>query len=291
MIKDLVSVCIPTHNGEEYLKETLDSLKEQSFQNFEVIICDDGSKDSTLQIIEAFKTNCERPVLISKHLSKGIGANWNNCLRKARGEYIKFLFQDDILKPDCLQKMEAYLRQNPEVGLVASKRDFKINIALNEDLNSWLKKYKDLQFGIDSRSGEILILDHTFFKCATLLQSPLNKIGEPSAVMFRSSRISEVGYFRTDLKQILDYEYWYRFLINSKIAILPDELVIFRIHSNQETQKNNKIKIPDLEIYPKLIYKKYGHLLNPNLRSNLASKYNTSHLLKKKILRLLKRIK
>lgn len=103
----LISICIPTFNGEKYLQEALDSVKSQTYQNIEVIISDDNSNDITLQICQNFKEKVSFPVYIYEHDPSGIG---NNCIFYAYGEYIKFLFQDDILETNCLEiQLEALI--------------------------------------------------------------------------------------------------------------------------------------------------------------------------------------
>jgi glycosyltransferase involved in cell wall biosynthesis len=93
---DLISICIPTYNGENYILEALNSIKNQSYKNIEVIISDDNSNDKTLEICEKFKSEVDFPVYIYNHLPNGIGSNWNNCILKSKGDYIQFLFQDDL---------------------------------------------------------------------------------------------------------------------------------------------------------------------------------------------------
>ena len=184
--------------------------------------------------------------------------------------------------------MVSYLNQHPEISLVACKRDFKLNIAVDEEINRWIEKYGDLQEDYKSGENEVLILDRSFFKSSNLLESPLNKIGEPSTIIFRTAMISKVGFFRTDLRQILDYEYWYRFLKHSKIAILPEKLVFFRLHKDQETQKNSKIKIPDFDIYRKIVYRDYKDLLSNELRRRLENEYEWTSVIKQRALRFFK---
>ncbi len=122
MTNSLVSICIPTYNGEKYLQEALDSVKAQTYKNIEVIISDDVSKDRTLEICERFKNEVNFPVYIYHHQPAGIGANWNNCIEKASGEYIQFLFQDDILHPICIEEKLKYLKQN-NLKAVCCKRE------------------------------------------------------------------------------------------------------------------------------------------------------------------------
>ncbi|MNX98744.1 putative glycosyltransferase EpsH [compost metagenome] len=271
----LVSICIPTFNGEKYLQETLNSIQEQTYSNIEVIVSDDKSMDKTLDIIEKFKPQSKFPVFLYHHKPKGIGANWNNCIKKANGEFIKFLFQDDVMEENCIEEMISIYDENPAVGLIASKRSFIIEQnAVGENTNNWIKKYEDLQNGLTQKKSNVLILDKLVFKRNDFRKPPFNKIGEPSAVLFRKDIVNKIGYFRTDLRQILDYEFWYRILKQQPILIINKPLVKFRIHQNQTTNENSKRHINDYNIYDKILFKEYLNLLGEEDKLRLKHKYS-----------------
>jgi glycosyltransferase involved in cell wall biosynthesis len=279
-----ISICIPTYQGETYLQEALDSILAQDFQDIEVIISDDASSDATLDIAERFKAVAAFPVHIHKHTPQGIGANWNHSVSLAKGEYIKFLFQDDVLLPYCLKKMSTSLDAHPELGMVSSKRTFIIEgDSETEELKRWLSLYSDLQSQFKGVHKPFLRLDKSIFSMESFFSSPLNKVGEPSVYMFRRSVFYEIGPFREDLKQILDYEFCYRLLKKKDIAILPDTLVAFRIHAAQATNVNRQVDIPDYRIYERLLYDEYRDLLHPSLRTKLVKKYHPFYILKDKV--------
>lgn len=287
----LVSVCVPTYNGCQYIVEALQSIGHQTYKNLEVIVSDDASKDTTLHLVEAFKKEVDFPVHIIHHTPSGIGANWNNCLKNATGKYIKFLFQDDVMQPTCLEEMVQVLEQNPELALVASKREFILENEMNTpEIIKWIQVYGDLQEHMDLPEQDISILNKTIFCSQTFYGSPLNKVGEPSVVMFRKSVIDHLGYFREDLKQILDYEYWYRILIKHPIAIINKPLVKFRLHAQQATHVNRNQAINDYRIYEQILYKDYRKYLHPNLRKRLYLKHHPLLVLKKRIKNKLKRL-
>lgn len=286
-----VSICIPTYNGANYLVESLHSISSQTYQNFEVIVSDDASSDNTLKIVETFKNQSHFPVHIFHHTPNGIGANWNNCMKHASGKYIKFLFQDDVMEKDCLEHMVQVVEENPKVGLVASKRDFIIEEEMKSDeTNQWIKIYGDLQNHLNLPIEDINILDTSLFGLHSFYGSPLNKIGEPSLVMFRKLVIDEVGYFNEDLKQILDYEYWYRILKKYPVVIINKPLVKFRLHATQATNINRNKVLNDYEIYEQILYKDYFKLLHSKLRKRLSVKYHPFHRLKRKIKTKLRRL-
>src|SRR5690606_34276938 len=118
-MKPLVSICIPTYNGEAFIAEALESAIQQSYPNLEIVVSDDASQDGTLALVERFKARTPIPIYVYKHEPQGIGANWNYCVTKAKGAYIKFLFQDDVLEPDCISKMMQFMSSS-KVGLVYS---------------------------------------------------------------------------------------------------------------------------------------------------------------------------
>lgn len=271
----LVSICIPTFNGEQFIVEAMESAIKQSYANLEIVVSDDASKDATLQLIEQFKEKTKIPIHIYHHLPNGIGANWNNCLKSAKGVYIKFLFQDDVLQPTCIEEMVQVLEQNKHIGLVASKREFMVEAShATEETNKWIQGFGDLQAALNLQmKNEMRILDKKLFKSDLFLENPKNKVGEPSVVLFKKKLVEKIGYFREDLKQNLDYEFYYRILKKQQIAVLEKKLVKFRLHQQQATNVN-KGNDDDYVKYDKIIYKDYFWFLNTKKKMALLKRYN-----------------
>ena len=266
----MVSICIPVYNGENYLEEALDSIENQNYKNFEIIISDDNSNDNSLKIIEEYKLRSKFNVRLFHHNPSGIGANWNNCIKNSNGKYIKFLFQDDILHEDCILKMVDFLEKEISIGLVACQREFIIEGEKTEKINDWLNKYGDLQVNLNlKRKGNWVLIDEKLFISEELIKSPFNKIGEPSAVLFKSSLIDKLGYFDENLSQILDYEYFYRILKIKKIGVLNEKLIKFRLHSEQATNKNIDRGINEEEAFYKILVSKFYGFLSLNNRQKL----------------------
>jgi glycosyltransferase involved in cell wall biosynthesis len=286
----LVSICIPTYNGERFIAEALESAIAQTYPNIEIIVSDDASNDATLQIIKSYNNKTKIPIKIFNHLPKGIGANWNNSIKKASGKYIKFLFQDDVLEPTCITEMITVMEADASVGLVASKRDFIIDKGfLNNETKVWIDNYGDLQntLKLNFVDGQASI-DTTLFSSPEFFKSPLNKIGEPTVVLFTKEIVKKLGYFDESLKQILDYEFWYRILKHKKIIVLENKLVSFRLHAQQATNVNRAKGIPDYDLYEKILYKGYLKLLNPKKQVQLLKKYRIGYRLYDKCMRKIK---
>ena len=272
----LVSICIPIYNGEAFLAEALASVKTQTYPNLEVVVSDDHSSDASLAIVEKFQQEVDLPVRIFTHEPQGIGANWNHCVAQAKGQYIKFLFQDDVLLPTCVEQMVEAFQQFPEVGLVACKRDFILNKEKDEATERWLKSFGDLQAHLEGDDQNLLFLDHRIYGRKDFLKSPKNIVGEPTTVMFSRNIINKIGWFREDFKQSLDYEFYYRVLVFSQILILPEVLVQFRLHEKQATEVNRSNKILDYDLYPEIVYQSYKKFLHPEVRKELWRKYSVT---------------
>ncbi|KDN55274.1 glycosyltransferase family 2 protein [Flavobacterium seoulense] len=111
MEKPLVSVIIPTFNSEKYISDTIISVQNQTYQNWEIILVDDGSTDETQTIITSFLTD-KRIQFYSLEKNLGTGVARNFALEKANGKYISFLDADDLWKLDKLEKQINFMKTN-----------------------------------------------------------------------------------------------------------------------------------------------------------------------------------
>lgn len=239
MYKDLVSICIPTYNGEKYLQEALDSVKAQTYKNIEVIISDDNSIDKTIEICTQFQREVDFPVHIFSHTPDGIGANWNNSIEKANGNYIKLLFQDDVLKDNCIETMLSILKKN-NLEVVVCKREIIDEDSRIVEGGEWFNKYKDLQALLKIPEQELFILSRkNLVNYDYQTYSSENIVGEPCVSLFSKKMFKKTGTFDTELKQALDYVYWLKVLSNFDIGITKKKLVQFRYHDQQTSAQNS----------------------------------------------------
>ncbi|WP_179018583.1 glycosyltransferase family 2 protein [Winogradskyella forsetii] len=271
----LTSICIPTYNGEQFIEAAMDSVMNQTYENIEIIISDDASSDNTLSLINNYVSESNFPIHIYHHTPSGIGANWNHSIKNAKGEYIKFLFQDDLLEPTCIEEMVEVLQGDPKIGLVCSKRHIIIESdSTKENMEHWLDVYGDLQNHLHLNYNPIGIIDKRFFKSKYFFKIPVNVVGEPPAVMFHRDMLKTVGYFREDMTQFLDFEYWYRILKHKNIAVIDKKIISFRVHANQATQNNKGKMKSDKAIYKKLLYTDYFWLLNRSRQKQLFLEFH-----------------
>lgn len=272
----LVSVCMPLYNGEAFLKEAFDSLERQTYSNIEVIISDDASRDTTWQLCEDYKQNSRYSVRLFKHQPQGIGANWNYCVQQAQGAYIKFLFQDDTLEPTCVASMMAAIQSDDKLGMVACKRHILVQQNSEEKrTQQWLTNFSNLQVELEEQHNYPMRLTVSDMKEPYFFSPPRNnKIGEPSAVLFRKKIIESIGLFHTQLKQALDYEYWYRILTHFDLLILNEALVSFRLHAQQATQQNLQDSSQERYRWQQILYRDYFSYLHPEMQRKLQLKFS-----------------
>lgn len=216
-----VSICLPVYNGEKYLAAAIESALWQTFKDFELIIVDDASTDSSYEIAQDWAEQDSRIRLIRNDHNIGLFQNYNRCLREAQGKYIKPFAQDDVLDSEMLQELVRVLEQQPSVALVSSAK-------------RWVSETGDTldtfnQFPRDTTISGTEVIRYNLIRLT-------NWVGEPSTVMFRAERIGEG--FDTQLFHYGDIEYWFRIVEKSQYQYLNRVLCSFRRHAGSATSKN-----------------------------------------------------
>lgn len=126
-----ISVIMGVHNGEKTLARSIDSILNQTFKDFELIICDDNSNDNTYKVIKEYKKKDTRIILIKNKRNLGLAASLNNCLKFASGDYIARMDDDDISHKNRFEVQVQFLDTHPEYAIVGScRRTF-------DDLGVW----------------------------------------------------------------------------------------------------------------------------------------------------------
>ena len=223
-LKPQISICIPTYNGEKFIARTIQSVLDQTFSNFEIIVSDDGSTDKTLEIVRSF--NDSRIVRIDSLAKVGAEANWNNSVANARADLVKLVCQDDLLYRQCLQtEFEAMsLSANQDVAFCFSLRDFVTPknrfIKGRRIANSDQKKLSKTQM------------------LRKIVRSGGNPIGEPMAITFRKSAFDRAGKFHGDY--VIDLNMWVGLLEIGSALFIPNRLSAFRISKTSWTSSLKK---------------------------------------------------
>ena len=235
----LVSICIPTYNGQQFLELCLNSAIRQTYRNIEIIIVDDCSTDTTREITKSYAVKDPRIQLYKNEKNLGLVGNWNKCIKLSNGEWIKFLFQDDYLSLDCIEIMIGALSSNDKI--VTSGR----RLIFDEDLEEGSKNYSinnTLTFSKLGINSEIpLFIPAEKIANFTVKNICINFIGEPTVIMFKKEVTAELGYFSKDLIQICDLEYFLRIATNYGVRYIPQPLTYYRSHKGS-TSNANRVK-------------------------------------------------
>jgi glycosyltransferase involved in cell wall biosynthesis len=216
-----VSVIIPTYNAEKYISETINSVLTQTFQDFEILVVDDGSPDQSVEICRQFT---DPRIKIIRQANRGLPGARNTGIRQAQAEYIAFLDADDIWHPEKLEKHVEHLDGKPDVGI-----SFSYSAFINEfgDLTGLYQKPKKLK-GITP--GYVL--------CR-------NPVGNGSAAMIRRAVFEEIKYpddlhgtvedqyFDESFRRAEDVDFWMRISLQTawQLEGLPQVLTFYRITS------------------------------------------------------------
>lgn len=218
-----VSVCIPVYNGEKTIQKTVESVMQQTYKNLEILIIDNQSTDNTVQIVSNLKD--DRIVFFQNSNNIGMAGNWNECLKKATGEYIHFLCADDYMTKDCIEKKVTLMDLDGEIAMVSSSTDI-----VNENGELVFRR---------CRHKTDTIFDGYKFAKKSLHRG--NLYGEPSNVMFRKKLLETTGLFSTNLYYTTDWELWVRLSALGKVAYLRESLTKYRI-STENTTSQMKLK-------------------------------------------------
>jgi len=215
MSRPKLSVVMPVHNGERYLREAVESVLNQTFTDFEFIIINDGSTDTTQAILENYPDS--RLVVVNRE-HQGLVASLNQGLTLARGEYVARQDADDISLSTRFATQIDYLDKNPEVVLVTS--DYEI-------IDS-----KGCLLGRMRREGDpSLVAWYLLF---------YNHVAGHSLVVFRRDPVVDLGGYSGRRRHIEDYDLWLRLSNVADIVILPDVLLRWRMHDESISSQCNK---------------------------------------------------
>ena len=207
-----VSVVIGAYNCGRFIKETVLSVIDQVFENWELIIVDDGSSDDTFKTISNIRDDRIRAIRLDKNsglpaISRNIG------IKACRGEYIAFLDHDDIWFPDKLNIQLQCLKEDPAIGLVCC------NLRMMSSDKTF--DNTDLIFDNRRRSGCLYkeLMSSSFIAC--------------SSVVTKASILRDAGYFDEDPNIVAceDLDLWLRIARQNKIVFIPQTLGAYRVHN------------------------------------------------------------
>lgn len=226
--RPMVSVVLPTYNRAERVADTIRSVLNQTYKDFELIIINDGSKDTTADVLDYYAKKDSRIRVLTNTPNQGLIGSLNKGLHAARGKYIARLDDDDRMLPTRLEKQVAYMEKNPRTAVLATGiRTFKRGV-------------KQTDLGCPSPSAQVLINMHF-----------ANGIAHPSTMLRRSFLNTHKLRYNPDYTSAEDYKLWQDVLLNGgELSCLPEQLTEYEIggghssdfHKNQ-TENSRKIRL------------------------------------------------
>ncbi|MFQ5865392.1 MAG: glycosyltransferase family 2 protein [bacterium] len=212
-----VSVIIPMHNGSQFVSTAIQSVRNQTLKDLEILLVDDASTDETLKEVEPHLID-PRVRLFRNGCNLGIPTTKNKGLSRASGQYIAFLDQDDIWLPNKLAMQLRYLEDNSKIGLICSGVYFV-------DQHGWVIGKKVLDIKVSQPPSQVKRL---------LLGNFITN----SSAMVRKSCLDKTGYFNESLRGADDYDLWIRIAENYPIYYLKKILIKKRLHSASFSERH-----------------------------------------------------
>lgn len=212
-----LSVIIASYNHQDYIAETLKSLEKQTFQDFEIIVVDDGSTDKTVEVIRSSPSRAH----VFTQENQGVVAARNRGISLAKGEYICFVDSDDIVLPDRFTRQVKKLDDDPELGLVFA------DALIIDSKSRQIGKFSDVYPVVPGDAAEMLAMHYCFTPMIT--------------VMVRAEVLKRTGPFEKP-GPISEYMKWIEIAHISKVHYEPEPLGCWRRHQTSISKKANKVK-------------------------------------------------
>jgi glycosyltransferase involved in cell wall biosynthesis len=267
-----ISVIIPAYNSASYLSDAVESVLNQSFQDFEIIIIDDGSTDNTKEIAEKYIQKHGNKIRYFYQGNKGVGAARNKGIEESKGEYIAFLDSDDILLPESLIRRQGFLSDYPEASLVFT--DYYLMAGRYDSINTpqlleknFLNSFK--KEILAKKDDEIIFNQNFYYKYFEFSPRPI----WTCAVMMRKDIIDNVGLFRTDIQIAEDNDYWPKVIRKYKVGFINRPLSCYRHFYSNLTKQTENYNLNEIKIFTELYFNNKERRVRRAIKKKLASSY------------------
>ena len=240
MKEPLVTVLLTSYNHAKYLKEAIDSVLQQTFQDYELVICDDASEDASWEIIESYKD----PRIVKIRHQYNYGYQLIDTLDTFRGKYVAIHHSDDAWEPDKLEKQVSFLENHPEYAACFTHVKYMDENSENYDLPMG-HTYRKI-FDVENRTKEEWL--HYFFFTGNCLCHP--------SILIRKDAYKKYSLLedKMGMIQLPDFQMWIKLCQNAEIYVYPEALTIFRLRRN--VQENTSADRPDVHIRSQYEYYK-----------------------------------
>lgn len=231
-VNPCVSIVLPTYNGEKFISESITSIINQVFTNWELIIVNDCSSDKTLEIIKEFVKKDSRIKIVNNKKNKKLPASLNVGFSVAKGEYFTWTSDDNIARPNWLSVLVNALDASPNVAMVVADMDYMDeNEKFIETASSRYQHRNEKQLAYICNVG--------------------------AAFMYRSAIAAKVGKYDESTFCAEDYDYWCRIALNGDIEYIPDNIYRYRRHGGSLTETKRAQQIAKTSAINKKYYKQF----------------------------------
>ena len=203
----LISVIIPVYNGEKTIKETIQSVLNQSFSDFEIIVINDGSQDRTLEVVSGIK---DSRLKVFSYSNAGVSASRNKGIYHAVSEHISFIDADDLWTYDKLETQFKALQDNPKAAVAYSWTNWI------DESGKFLRPGSHIS--VNGRAYEKLLL-------RDFVESGSNPL-------IRKQALDEVGGFDQSVNPAEDWDMWLRLAAHYDFVVVPHPQILYRVSSN-----------------------------------------------------------
>ena len=262
-----VSVIIPIYNGSNYLNDAVNSIRMQSFTNWEMLLLDDGSQDGSFELAE-YLSHTDSRIHVNHHEKNlGLATTMNHLVKLAKGRYIAVQEQDDVSCPDRLWKEYEVLTKKKDVGCVSG-------------IAAWLND-EGLVFALfpGILAARKQQYPHDFTEMVKFLYIDQCKVVN-AACMFRQELISKIdGPFDENARMSIDWQYFLHLAHFTKFWGIPEVLVRMRRgRSHNSLTKKKELQFYEARRCINLIYKQYSHNPNSPINRSLYNKAMSTEL-------------
>jgi glycosyltransferase involved in cell wall biosynthesis len=230
----IVDVIIPAYNAAKYLPVAIESVMAQSFEDWQIVLVDDGSTDNTAEIVAPYLERLGTKLKYVYQPNGGLPAARNTAIRNSSSEFLALLDADDVWLPHRLTESLRYFEGRPKVGLNYG------SVARINPEGEVLGTYHEIQRHGEGRIAPYIYMRSVQLPCPT--------------VTFRRACVEEVGLFDETLRASEDRDMWFRIALKWEVAVVPQVLAYYRTSPNSMTTDPDRM----LRAQMQFIEKHYG---------------------------------
>ena len=246
-MNDLVSVFIPYYNDKNFLKDSIESVLNQNYKNFELILLNHASTDGSREIAHSYNDNRIKHIDMNKNLGAGSTVLMEEFLRIASGKYAKLFCADDIMLPNCIDILVSNMEENTDIDIIYADMEY-VDINKKSLKTKWSKERKNFSF------------DHSEMDVLKLLFDGWGFLPYPSSIV-KLDILKKIHKDPTFI-MLVDMDIWAKAIsAGSKIKFIKDIVVNYRIHNLQTASSYSRERVYTRSYFESLKYIELFYLI------------------------------